>query len=97
MIQNDDLWRQREGADAVPEVDLASTIRALRGGLLRQWRLIGLVTLLLTLLAVAYILSATPRYTARAALVIDPRISNSLAVPRRRRCCCRMRWLWTAS
>lgn len=81
MIQNDDLWRQREGADAVPEVDLASTIRALRGGLLRQWRLIGLVTLLLTLLAVAYILSATPRYTARAALVIDPRISNSLSGP----------------
>lgn len=81
MIQNEDLWRQRDGADSVPDVDLASTIRALRGGLARQWRLIGAITLALTLLSLAYVLAATPQYTARAALVIDPRISNSLSGP----------------
>lgn len=67
--------------EPVPEVDLASTLRALRGGLSRQWRLIAGVTALMAGLALAYILMATPQYTARAALVIDPRISNSLSGP----------------
>lgn len=78
-------WRRGQqsptGAEAVPEVDLASTIRSLRGGLGRQWPLIAGVTVLLTSLALIYILLATPQYTARAALVIDPRISNSLSGP----------------
>lgn len=83
MIHDDaKTWRRDDGArDEVPEVDLASTIRALRGGLARQWRLIAAVTGLLTLLALVYVMLATPTYTARAALVIDPRIANSLSGP----------------
>ncbi|WP_196216750.1 Wzz/FepE/Etk N-terminal domain-containing protein [Paracoccus shanxieyensis] len=61
----------------MPEVDLASTLRAITSGLRRRWRLIAGTTLLMSLLALAYVLTATPQYTARAALVIDPRISNS--------------------
>lgn len=84
MIQNDRQWRrlpeaQRE--NAVPEVDLGSTIRAVSSGLRRQWKLIAGVTLAMALIALAYIVTATPQYTARAALVVDPRISNSLQEP----------------
>ena len=84
MIQNDRQWRrlpesQRE--NAVPEVDLAATLRALAAGLRRQWRLIAAVTLAMALVALFYVLTATPQYTARAAIVVDPRISNSLTGP----------------
>lgn len=83
MIHDDARgWRRPEGGrDEVPEVDLATTIRALRGGLARRWRLIATVTLSLTLLALVYVLLATPKYTARAEVVIDPRIANSLSGP----------------
>ncbi len=85
MIQSDGPFWRRDGVnrdpEAVPEVDLASTLRALRGGLGRRWRLIAGVTLALTLLALVYVLLATPKYTARAELVVDPRISNSLSGP----------------
>lgn len=83
MIQDDaKSWRRDESArDEIPEVDLATTMRALRGGLSRQWRLIAAITITLTVLALAYILLATPQYTARAALVVDPRIANSLTEP----------------
>lgn len=84
MIQNDCQWRrlpeaQRE--NAVPEVDLGSTLRAIYGGLRRQWRMIAGLTLAMALIALVYIVTATPKYTARAALVVDPRISNSLQEP----------------
>lgn len=84
MIQNDRQWRrlpepQRDGA--VPDVDLATTLRTLTSGLRRQWKLIAAVTLGMALLALAYVLTATPQYTARAALVVDPRISNSVNGP----------------
>lgn len=85
MIQSDGPFLRRDGAnrdpEAVPEVDLASTLRAVRGGLTRRWRLIAGVTLGLTLLALVYVLMATPKYTARAEMVVDPRISNSLSGP----------------
>ena len=80
MIQNDPPWRRlpEPGRDAaVPEVDLARSLRALRGGLARRWRLIAAVTAGMVALAVLHLLTATPQYTARAALVVDPRISNS--------------------
>ncbi|MDP5307514.1 GumC family protein [Paracoccus spongiarum] len=83
MIQDDTKgWRRDDGPrDDVPDVDLASTLRALRGGLARQWRLIAAVTLALLLAVGAYVLLATPQYTARAEVVIDPRIANSLSGP----------------
>lgn len=65
----------------VPEVDLASTLRAIMAGLRRRWKLIAATTGAMALLALVYILLATPQYTARAALVVDPRISNSLTGP----------------
>lgn len=74
--RGDDLPRE-----AVPEVDLASTIRAARAGLARQWRLIAAITLALTALALVYARLATPTYTARAEVVVDPRISNSPSGP----------------
>lgn len=84
MIQNDRQWRrlpeaQRE--NAVPEVDLGSTLRAMYGGLRRQWKMIAALTTVMALIALAYIITATPQYTARAALVVDPRITNSLQEP----------------
>ncbi|MFV0299865.1 MAG: GumC family protein [Paracoccus sp. (in: a-proteobacteria)] len=85
MIQSDGPFWRRDGVtrdpEAVPEVDLATTIRTARAGLARQWRLIAGVTLVLTVLALTYVLLATPKYTARAELVVDPRISNSLSGP----------------
>lgn len=75
-------WRSDDiPREAVPEVDLASTIRAARAGLARQWRLIAAITLALTVLALVYAYFATPTYTARAEVVIDPRISNSPSGP----------------
>lgn len=74
--RNDDIPRE-----AVPEVDLASTIRAARAGLARRWRVIAAITLVLTALALVYAYFATPTYTARAEMVIDPRISNSPSGP----------------
>jgi uncharacterized protein involved in exopolysaccharide biosynthesis len=73
---NEDIPRE-----AVPEVDLASTIRAARAGLGRQWRVIAAITLVLTALALVYAYLATPTYTARAEVVVDPRISNSPSGP----------------
>lgn len=83
MIHDDaKSWRREENPrDEVPEVNLAATLRSLRGGLSRQWRLIAGLTGGLALLALVYILLATPQYTARAALVVDPRIANSLNEP----------------
>ena len=85
MIQNDrPRWMQHTdppASERVPDVDLASTIRAVRAGLSREWPLIAAVTALLTLAALLHIATATPNYTARAALVVDPRISNSLSGP----------------
>lgn len=82
MIQHDRTWlRPNDPPQPVPDVDLAATLRAMGAGLRRQWRLIAAVTLTLSLLALAYVLTATPQYTARAALVVDPRISNSLSGP----------------
>ncbi|MFT4013553.1 MAG: exopolysaccharide transport family protein [Paracoccus sp. (in: a-proteobacteria)] len=81
MIQNDRQWRRLPEAQreiVIPEVDLASTLRAIGGGFRRQWKLIGGMMLAMALLALAYVMTATPEYTARAALVVDPRISNSL-------------------
>ena len=74
--RNDDIPRE-----AIPEVDLASTIRAARAGLARRWRVIAAITLVLTALALVYAYFATPTYTARAEMVIDPRISNSPSGP----------------
>ena len=68
-------------ADGVDPDDLATTLRTLTSGLRRQWKLIAAVTLGMALLALAYVLTATPQYTARAALVVDPRISNSVNGP----------------
>lgn len=75
-------WRNEDiPREAVPEVDLASTLRAARAGLGRQWRLIAAITLVLTALALVYAYLATPTYTARAEVVVDPRISNSPSGP----------------
>ncbi|RCW79650.1 GumC family protein [Paracoccus lutimaris] len=75
-------WRSEDAPrEAVPEVDLASTIRAARAGLRRQWRLIAGLTLALTALAMVYAYFAKPTYTARAEVVVDPRISNSPSGP----------------
>lgn len=82
MIQNDGPFQRPQPApESVPEVDLATTIRAARSGLARQWWLIAGITLALTVLALFYVLTATPKYTARAEMVVDPRISNSLSGP----------------
>lgn len=84
MIQNDRQWRRPPEPprdNGVPDADLASTLRAVTGGLRRRWRLIAGVTAAMALVALVYILMATPQYTARAALVVDPRISNSVNGP----------------
>lgn len=83
MTHHDSQWRAKSGPEAepVPEVDLASTIHALRAGLRRQWRLIAVLVTVMTALALVYIALATPKYTARAEMIVDPRISNSLSGP----------------
>ncbi len=43
--------------------------------------MIAAITLVLTALALVYAYFATPTYTARAEMVIDPRISNSPSGP----------------
>ncbi|RJL04106.1 GumC family protein [Paracoccus siganidrum] len=84
MIQNDPPLRhpaRMQRDDAVPDVDLGATLRALRGGLRRQWPVIAAMVLLLSALTMAHLLVAQPKYTARAALIVDPRISNSVNGP----------------
>lgn len=84
MIQNDPPLRpaaQMQREDAVPDVDLGATLRALHGGLRRQWPVIAAAVVALSALTLAYLLVAQPKYTARAALIVDPRISNSVNGP----------------
>lgn len=63
--------------DPTPDVDLGATLKALGAGWRRQRRLILSITALFGLLAVVYVMTATPQYTARAAILLDPRISTN--------------------
>lgn len=63
--------------DPTPEVDLGATLQSLGAGWRRQRKLILAITLLFGLLAVIYVMLATPQYTARAAILLDPRISTN--------------------
>ncbi|MDO5528815.1 MAG: exopolysaccharide transport family protein [Paracoccus sp. (in: a-proteobacteria)] len=60
-----------------PEVDLGGSLRAAFAGMRRQKWVIGAVASGMTALALAYVLTATPEYTARAELLLDPRISTT--------------------
>ncbi|SEN65769.1 Uncharacterized protein involved in exopolysaccharide biosynthesis [Paracoccus alcaliphilus] len=77
MTHDSGQWRN----ETVPDVDLGSTLRATVGGLRRQWRLIAGLVLALLVLVLIYLQMAVPQYTARAALIVDPRISNSVNGP----------------
>lgn len=75
-LPNATHWRSSSTPQPA-EIDLATSLRSAASGLWRQRGLIVLVTLGMTLLTVLHVLTAQPLYTARASIIIDPRISTS--------------------
>lgn len=73
---NEDIPRE-----AVPEVGRSRPAPSPPARGWAQWRVIAAITLVLTALALVYAYLATPTYTARAEVVVDPRISNSPSGP----------------
>lgn len=65
---------QNRGYSMGPVVDLKSTIELLR----RQIRLIGLTLLIVMGVALAYLATATPKYTAQTLILFDPVQANLL-------------------
>lgn len=60
-----------------PSIDLGETVRAVLTGAWRQRWIIAVSLALCSMAGLYHALTATPEYTARASLVIDPRMNTS--------------------
>ncbi|KQT85075.1 GNVR domain-containing protein [Aurantimonas sp. Leaf443] len=63
------------------QIEFGQVVRSVLQGLHRQWPIVAAAVLGMVTIALIYVLTATPQFTATSSIIIDPRVSSGPDTP----------------